>query len=341
MNRNERVQIEQAAQQTGRALAAYRDLLPSISAYALAAVDTRRWLAQQVASFDLSKIIAADHLYRRLNFSFNTATSDILRSMSRSVNTYESVISSIQYPKLRELQRAAADWFLSVEGTLRKALEPLRELAERVGRADEIANAFRSYGLWMAPSMPEDLVRKVAVLHERGGSSGTIHSVISGRYARDDWRLLEGAVDRWAARPLFKKRVKSIAQALDSHRRGHYGVSVPALLIHVEGIAVDYLKSNGSAEKLGGKTREVVCAALQTSVEEIINLGDYMAVTSLLAYIETQMYEKIDFDVHYRSLRREKKIVGHAIRHGRQLSYDSRMNSLKFFLILDVLSLLD
>src|SRR5439155_11421546 len=124
-------------------------------------------------------------------------------------------------------------------------------------------------------------------------------------------------------------------------RRGHYGVSVPALLLHVEGIAVDYLKSNGSAEKLGGKTREVVCAALQTSVEEIINLGDYMAVTSLLAYIETQMYAKIDFDVHYRSLRREKKIVGHAIRHGRQLSYDSRMNSLKFFLILDVLSLLD
>ena len=136
------------------------------------------------------------------------------------------------------------------------------------------------------------------------------------------------------------KRSYAIRQALQAHRDGLFAVTVPALLPHVEGIAADYVRANNLMPKMGPKTTRVIVAALKDTPCSLFDIRIYAGVTALLVYIEESMYIRVDFDKDYQRLLHRKEMAAHAIRHGRQISYGTRMNSLRLFLMIDVLSLL-
>ena len=113
------------------------------------------------------------------------------------------------------------------------------------------------------------------------------------------------------------------------------------MMMIIEGTAADFIRTSGHEMKIGGRTRKIVCQALENAPISFADLTDSAAINSLLLYFENHLYRQIDFQKEYTRLRREKSLNGHAIRHGRQLRYDTRMNSLKLILAIDVLSLLD
>ena len=230
--------------------------------------------------------------------------------------------------------------YLSLNQELSAAFLPLKELAERIGEASSVSDAFRHYNLWLAPSMSEELVDKIVSFYEEDARSGTVHSVVSRYYAKDNWRRLEQVLERCRRNELFKSRMTVIEQALWAHRKGFYGLSVPALLVHLEGIAADYVKKRKLLPQIGGKTREIILTALDNTPYPLRDIRTYAGVRALIAFVEDSMFASVDFDKEHIRLLGENKLLGHAVRHGRQVAVGSRMNSLRLFLFIDVMALL-
>ena len=230
---------------------------------------------------------------------------------------------------------------LLINSELSTALLPLKELAERIGTASNVRDAFRHYNLWLAPSMSEELVGKIVSLYEAYAGSGTVHSVVSRYYAKDNWYQLDEIFERCRNNSLFKSRMKLIEEALIAHREGLYILSVTGLLVHLEGIAADYVKKHKLLPQLGGKTREIILTALNDTPYSLLDIRTYAGVSALIAYVEDSMFASVNFDKDHVRLRGENRLMGHAVRHGRQVAFGSRMNSLRLILFIDAMTLLE
>lgn len=220
-------------------------------------------------------------------------------------------------------------------------LSPVIELVGRVGEASSIRDAFLHYNLWIAPSMSEELIGKVLDSYRRGLNSGTVHNMLVQHYARNDWKTLDEVIERCKRNPLFKGRLQLIDEALGTHRSGWYSSSVSLLLMQLEGIAADYVNKHNLMPQLGGKTKEIILAAVRNTPCSLSDVREYAGINALIGYLQKSMYISMDFDKEYVRLQKEGRLLAHPIRHGRQVKFGTRMNSLRLFLILDVLSLLD
>jgi len=237
-------------------------------------------------------------------------------------------------PDLREITH-------SVFEAMAPSLDLLQKVGTRYGTARQTAEAFESAGLWLAPSMPDSLVRSVVLNHKSGRKGRILASIISRHYAQKQWQPLREAVNGWRTNPLFRGRMRVIDEALEAHARGHYTLTIPALLQLVEGISSDYLRAIHPQARFGGHTKQVVKAALEDAPVDRFGIELGFAVGSLLEFLLDELYLFQDFDAQYRALRSQKRLNRHAIHHGRQHAYATRMNSLRVFLILDLLSLLE
>jgi hypothetical protein len=299
--------------------------------------------ARLLSRIDFSGLLVADQVLSRLGPQFSSLNRELIRQVTfPSSEVVQQMLDAFapSAQMMTQFQTQCAEIATQINHSLSRSLEPLRQLAERAGQSQAVCDAFLAYGLWLAPSMPEELVQKVVNLHDQGASSGTVHSVVSRFYAKNDWKLLDRVLDACCDSPLLAPRSDSIGQGLRAHREGLYAVVVPALLLQIEGIAADYVKANNLLPKIGQKTTEIIVAALEETPCSLLDVKTYAGVTALLAYVQNSMYMYVDFDKEYRRLLREKRLVAHAIRHGRQISCGTRMNSLRLFLLIDVLSLL-
>lgn len=246
-----------------------------------------------------------------------------------------------QFPVMGQLQQQMSGWMQSFHAAYGHLFGPLNALIERIGEKDKITKAFESARLWVAPSMSGALVTRVLKLHQDGAKPGVIASVVSRFYAHADWTPLARAVDRWEKNPLFERRAPIFRDALEAHRSGWFTLTVPTLVAQVEGICGQYVKERGLLPKLTGNTKGVVQAALRDAPCGLADVQRYAALDGVLTYIERHFYIWIDFDAKYGELLHDTSLKAHAIRHGHQTRYDTRMNSLRLFLLLDVLSLLE
>ena len=240
-----------------------------------------------------------------------------------------------------QFQVAIEPLFLSINRMLSDSFLPLKVLAGRIGEVSRVRDAFRHYSLWLAPSMSEELVAKIVSLYESGAGSGTVHSVVSRYYAKCNWQRLEEVLERCRKNSLFERRIKVIEEALQAHREGLYNLTVPGLLIHLEGIAADYVKKHKLLPQIGGQTKEIIVTALEDTPYSLLDVRTYAGVGALIEYVESSMFAVVDFDKEHIRLHGENKLYGHAVRHGRQIAFGSRMNSLRLFLFLDVMTLLE
>ena len=144
-----------------------------------------------------------------------------------------------------------------------------------------------------------------------------------------------------------------IYDALEAHVNGKYTLSVPTLLPHIEGIATEIVEKYNLPKldkpliyraKPYGKDGEKTYASRVFAHVGIsaLDFEEWVAVESLLYYLEGTMYQS--------PRRRGKKLKDfatkdilnrHSILHGTHTKYATPMNSLKCFLALDVLSLID
>ena len=305
-------------------------------------------IAQQLTQIELyvPKVTIADSIFRQLRV-LDTIERDLGRvldstAVARAIRAISSAVWVNQVAeRSAQFQAAVNQLSLSINRELYSARHPLRELAERYDGASSVHDAFCHYGLWPTPSMSEELVAKIVGLYEADAGSGTVHSLVSRYYAKEDWRRLDEILDRCRNNPLFKRRMKIIEEALQAHKEGLYNSSVTVLLVHWEGIAADYVKKHNLLPAVKGNTRQIILAALSDTPYSLLDVRTYAGVGALIAYVEDSMFASVDFDKEHGRLQGENRLVGHAVRHGRQVDFGTRMNSLRLFLIIDFMTLLE
>lgn len=265
----------------------------------------------------------------------------------------ERLQSSPAFKSAMQLAASATRLVQNIEPLLDRISEAARLLdrAQKVIEEREtmegILLPFRAYQLWPAPSMSTDLLLQVGCLYETG-KGRLIPARITQYYKKQRWQVLENVMESWQGE-LFLPRHAIIREALWAHKSGKFGVSVPSLLPHIEGIArelcVRYnLKPlrNPLVVKDGSKTH--VGTVFSSVIASWLTGDRRLAVFGFLYYLEGGFYAWVDFESTFenmKEIKESKDLNRHAILHGIQLNYNTELNSLRCFLVLDVLSMLD
>lgn len=206
-----------------------------------------------------------------------------------------------------------------------------------------IATPFVECDLWLTPSMTPALVKSAIDKYEQGNKRD-IPAIVEGFYRRNNYENLRRAVDSWSDYEFFSPRMKIFRDALDAHIAKKWTLTVPTLLPHIEGIAGEILLANGlplrSDSIIIDKGYKTYPSYLYGSIawSEVTPTMDVI-ISSLLNYLEGTLYAYSSFN-KYPKVRRLPKLNRHAILHGYQINYATRLNSLRCFLALDSLSML-
>jgi hypothetical protein len=216
---------------------------------------------------------------------------------------------------------------------LERLAEWQKKWYETIQDENDISKAFLASNLLVSPSMPHSLIRKVVQL-SKAGEHRRAHQTIVGYYRKKRCFALQQVIRTWNGSPMFRSRMEHIKQALDAHIERRYSLSIPVLVAQIEGIATDIVKSRNISNVKLGKSKAVVKEVVSGKGTPL----NHAMYDSLVSFMDKTLYEHTDFRKDYSSIRKSTKLSRHGILHGVQLKYANHGNSLKAFLVLDILS---
>lgn len=276
---------------------------------------------------------------------------ELARIQKAAIESLQSQAKQLTIPFSQDIIRAQAAFMSQWNRRLKKLQQWSRQIAAEEAKCERITKAFQECDLWLAPSMME-LTDKLVQLYDEGKKQ-VIPSIIARYYKRNNWTILKKTVSNWKSNSFFRPRMGIIYDALDAHINGKYTPSVPALLPHIEGVAREIVEKYKLPEldkpiiytkeqygKDGAKTWP--SAVFNRVAINAFSFEELVAIESLLYYLEGTMYlsprgrgKKLE-DFATKDILNRNSIL-----HGRHLKYATSMNSLKCFLALDVLALID
>lgn len=201
-------------------------------------------------------------------------------------------------------------------------------------------------GWWLAPSilhLPAGLVTEGAEAARNyiNGQKDAIDNFFVNICQKDDNVFLKKMVKKWDKNTYFKSWLNIINDTLWAHTQEKYTLSVPTLLLAIEGIATKYCETNiGSVKNIRSKGKEKIRRALERAKNNNKQLDELMCSGFLLGALDNVIYK--DTELMERDAKNNYAIYlnRHAIIHGLSHDYGTLRNSLQCFMILDVLSLL-
>lgn len=165
-------------------------------------------------------------------------------------------------------------------------------------------------------------VRALLAAHNKSGDAG-VEKFVLDFFRADDVGLLTSRIGAWASIPYLEQRQNILGDALDAHRRQQYTLTVPSLLPLAEGLSAEIM-----GKPLGKKVNVVTALAKQ--------IGDTDKETW------SQVFLNVICDTFYKSYTFGEQTAPylnrHGILHGRTSDYATEANSLRVFLLLDVLA---
>lgn len=263
-------------------------------------------------------------------------------------NLYPNLITSIT-PQLNEFSKSLGQMLKSINQGWLKDFAVLGQKLEQIfieleTQTEEVAPMLQKANLWISPYMSFSFIKQIIFLCKNPETKpNDVILLYVGFYSQDNYLILKEMVESWYKNSYFKPRLEIIKDALDAHIAHKYSLSIPTLLPIVEGIATDISgKRAGSPKKrikevIGNQYGEVFAAA---SKDVFLNLLDEIG---FFGNIQPDQFTSSKYSI----LLNEKGVIENeclnrnAILHGVQLNYASEINSLKVFLILDMLSSLD
>ena len=177
---------------------------------------------------------------------------------------------------------------------------------------------------WAVTNMDTATVKN-AVAAVRAGRPDEADDLLARQWEGGaDWRLgrVSNRVRSMAAadeelNALFRERARLLDLAAEHHLAGRYDASVPVLLAHIEGIVIDVTGGKKYFTKAQGKKADVV------------NPQDIAGIEACMAALQVTYGENVDVTQASGSLSR------HGVLHGRELAYDTRVNSAKTWSVMD------
>ena len=165
-------------------------------------------------------------------------------------------------------------------------------------------------------------VRAMLAAHAEGGDDAVGKFVLQF-FRANDFHLLESMISGWTSIPYFGERRDVLMHALEAHRRQQFTLTIPALLPLAEGLSAEIL-----GKPLGQRVNAVTVLARQ--------IGDSNKETW------NQIFLNVICDTFYKSYNFGDQpapyLNRHGILHGRTSDYANDANSLRVFLLLDVLA---
>lgn len=304
---------------------------------------------EQLSQEELARIQkAAREASQALAKSLRLLAGGNLKHLTKNMQLLQKqLISPILQDAIRTTIAALSQW---VEPMLRSQ-QWLLQLMESEAKKRRVAKAFEECDLWLAPSMTE-LTDKIVQLYYEGKKQ-VIPSIVTRYYKKNNWDILRKTVSSWEDNSFSRPRMGIIYDALEAHINGKYTLSVPALLPHIEGVATDIVEKyhlpkldkpliyRGDAYGKKGAITSPSRVFGQVAISAL-SFEEWVAVESLLCYLEGTMYlspRKVGKKLKHFAT---KDILNrHSILHGAHIKYATPMNSLRCFLALDVLSLID
>ncbi len=229
--------------------------------------------------------------------------------------------------------------------------EPLLRIMVSEEKKQRTVKAFQECDLWLAPSMLK-LSDKITQLYYEGKKQ-VIPSVISRYYRNNNWSILRNTVHYWGLNSYFAPRMNIIYDALGAHVNGKYTLSIPTLLPHIEGIASDIVKKH----KIPKLKEPVIYTKAEYGMDGAVtqpsrvfsgvainafSYEEWTAIEGLLYYLEGILYfSPPGSRKGINNQKNQPQLKRHLILHGIQKKYATSMNSLRCFLALDVLSLIN
>ncbi|WP_226545767.1 hypothetical protein [Bacillus thuringiensis] len=211
-----------------------------------------------------------------------------------------------------------------------KQLLDLREFARR---AEETALSFKTIMIEMGfpphDSIPIHSMRYIVQLHEERGIEYTKRFLerYMALFIYNKGTLID-INDAWQQAEWLKKRMPILNSCIEAHFNGYYNLTIPTLLAQLEGILVEgilKLDQVHPTEKIGyGRQRSFLEKALldDTSTFSFDKQVEKFYIDTILA----------NFD---RGKEVESDLSRHAILHGEDTKYGTKINSLKAILVFD------
>jgi len=211
--------------------------------------------------------------------------------------------------------------------------------------SSEISGLMVQAGFWFPPSGSLGIIYAVKKLKNQGQATPeNVRQVIIDYYENDDYSNLRNMVNDWRKNPYFANRMHIIADALEAHINGMYTLSIPAILPLVEGILTDIVgrratRADGGISGWAGNAIETwyLDTFRESSKDAIIT---FVSGSPVYGSIDPAFFTPSTFPTWLATQGADGKQIlqRHAILHGVQTDYNSKENSLRAFLILDVLS---
>ncbi len=257
-----------------------------------------------------------------MNREINELTQEI-------INQFQSELESISKGIIQQFNKAWSPYFDEIERT-RKSEE---------AHAKRLSTLLSKSVLWMTPTMPYAIWANLKALDTTKATTKSVEKVFINQFQKDNWKMLVNMTKEWDKNELFKVRSLIIQDALEAHILGKYTLSIPSLLPQVEGIL------SSITEKSAGKPKKLLTEVLskeQSSFLSGVSEGLLLKLaTSTFLYNEIEpMYfstEQFAEWIRNQGISEENIMNRHAILHGIQINYSSKINSLRAFLLLDSL----
>jgi hypothetical protein len=215
-------------------------------------------------------------------------------------------------------------------------------IKELSAEADRLVPYFISANIWFPHSATGHLIHRIKALVDAGNvTPSDIQAEFIRYFEEEDWKYLCIMVESWMNNSFFTPRKEIILDSLDAHVRGTYTLSIPTLLPQVEGIASEILeKPVGSIARL---TKEAVKGFSKGRSRDKAELEGILNLLTNPVYFGSPPSGKDSTRLRFSNWinqkgKREEEIINRdAILHGFHIKYASKLNSLRVFLVLDLL----
>lgn len=279
----------------------------------------------------LEDVIAATEEWRARFLQTVIGPSDlkIIERTSRELREWENSFS--------QLKRAWESSFSQFKNAIQSQAE---QLSGKIVAPKELASAFKQSaeimeknGWWILPSLPLAFYSSRLIRVKDQITPETLTTLIT-RYANEDsCAELTRIVSAWTV-DFFQRRKGIFEQTLWVHCREKYAVTVPALVVQIEGIIRDFVEVEVGftswhfdrvRDRFTKKFGQIEAVPQEERMEAIMNFYNLKALERLYnAHSPTSHADPSD-------------VNRHALSHGLWLSYAKEEYSTKLFLLLDML----
>ena len=257
---------------------------------------------------------------------------------------------------LATLRAAVGQAFSDVSTSLAKQMEEswsnflapaFDQLTEELAKFQDtlviLAPFLSDTGFWISPSMSVVFVNNlIRVAKESGATQEVFNATFVNRFEANKWELLNRFVENWRDNKYFAPRMRIIEDALEAHVNGKFTLSIPTLFAQAEGIASEILNSPTFAGRTGKIMTKVVEDKYGDWAKAVSKniLLDFIQSNRGFGRINKEHFTRKRFLEWLESTGRveEDSANRHAVLHGVQINYATKENSLRCFLLLDMLS---